>query len=36
MQGIDDVLALLLALASPDELDLLLISLTHGNVDVRG
>ena len=35
-QGCDDVLALLLALASdPEELEVLLISVTYGNVDVQ-
>ncbi|KAI9728728.1 MAG: hypothetical protein M1828_002834 [Chrysothrix sp. TS-e1954] len=35
-KGIDDVLALLLALASPtDEVELLLISVTYGNIHVR-
>ncbi|RMD41085.1 hypothetical protein DV735_g4037, partial [Chaetothyriales sp. CBS 134920] len=34
--GVDDVLALLLALSSPaTELEVLLISVTHGNVDVH-
>lgn len=34
--GVDDVLALLLALsASPGELELLLISVTYGNVEVQ-
>ena len=34
--GVDDVLALLLALAaSPDEIEILLISVTEGNVDVK-
>ena len=35
-QGCDDVLALLLALASsPEQLEVLLISVTYGNVDVQ-
>ncbi|KAI5841556.1 Inosine/uridine-preferring nucleoside hydrolase domain-containing protein [Morchella snyderi] len=35
--GVDDILALLLALsASPDELELLLISLTFGNITIEG
>lgn len=34
--GVDDVLALLLALAaSPEEIELLLISVTYGNVEVQ-
>lgn len=34
--GVDDVLALLLALAAnPDEIELLLISVTYGNVEVQ-
>ncbi|KAJ6257387.1 hypothetical protein Dda_8276 [Drechslerella dactyloides] len=34
--GVDDILALLLALsASPEEIELLLISLTFGNIDVE-
>ncbi|RMZ75025.1 hypothetical protein DV737_g5511, partial [Chaetothyriales sp. CBS 132003] len=34
--GVDDVLAMLLALSSPaTELEVLLISVTHGNVDVQ-
>ncbi|CAK3961778.1 Hypothetical predicted protein [Lecanosticta acicola] len=34
--GVDDVLALLLALAAtPEELEILLISVTYGNIDVR-
>ncbi|KAF1817356.1 nucleoside hydrolase [Eremomyces bilateralis CBS 781.70] len=34
--GIDDILALLLALsASPEDLEVLLISLTYGNIDVE-
>ncbi len=33
--GVDDILALLLALsASPEELEILLISVTYGNVEV--
>ena len=36
LQGIDDVLALLLALsASPEDLEILLISVTYGNVEVQ-
>jgi inosine-uridine nucleoside N-ribohydrolase len=36
VKGVDDVLALLLALASkPEELELLLISVTYGNVEVQ-
>jgi inosine-uridine nucleoside N-ribohydrolase len=35
-QGIDDILALLLALSSkPEELEVLLISLTFGNIEVN-
>lgn len=35
-QGVDDVLAILLACAAvPEELELLLISVTYGNVDVQ-
>ena len=35
-QGIDDINALLLALASPpEEIQVLLISATYGNVDVQ-
>jgi inosine-uridine nucleoside N-ribohydrolase len=35
-QGIDDILALLLALsAQPEEVEVLLISLTFGNIEVR-
>jgi Inosine-uridine nucleoside N-ribohydrolase len=35
-QGIDDVLALLLALsATPEEVEVLLISLTFGNIEVE-
>jgi inosine-uridine nucleoside N-ribohydrolase len=35
-QGIDDILALLLTLsAQPEEAELLLISLTFGNIEVR-
>lgn len=34
-QGVDDVLALLLAFAAaPEDLEVLLVSLTYGNVDV--
>ena len=34
--GVDDILALLLALsASPEELEVLLISVTYGNVEVE-
>ena len=36
MQGVDDVLAILLALASKEEeLEIALISVTFGNIDVR-
>jgi inosine-uridine nucleoside N-ribohydrolase len=36
VQGVDDVLALLLALASTEEeLEIALISVTFGNIDVR-
>ena len=36
MQGVDDVLAILLALASrEEELEVTLISVTFGNIDVR-
>jgi len=36
MQGVDDILALLLALAAnPEELEILLISVVAGNVDVQ-
>lgn len=36
MQGIDDILAICLAAAAAsDELEILLISLTYGNVDVQ-
>ena len=31
--GVDDVFAILAALSVPEELELLLISITHGNVD---
>jgi inosine-uridine nucleoside N-ribohydrolase len=35
-QGIDDILALLLALsATPEEVEVLLISLTFGNIEVQ-
>lgn len=35
-KGIDDVLAMLLALsAKPEELDILMLSLTFGNVEVQ-
>ena len=35
MQGVDDILAILLAFAAAsDELEILLISLTYGNVEV--
>ena len=35
-QGIDDILAILLALsAKPEELEIQLISLTFGNIEVR-
>ena len=35
-QGVDDILAILLAFsASPDELEVLLLSLTYGNVEVE-
>lgn len=35
-KGIDDVLAMLLALsAKPEELDVLMLSLTFGNVEVQ-
>jgi inosine-uridine nucleoside N-ribohydrolase len=35
-QGVDDVLALLLAFsAHPDELEVLLVSVTYGNVEVQ-
>lgn len=34
--GVDDVLAMLLALAaSPEEIDLMMISVTYGNVEVQ-
>ena len=34
-QGVDDILALLLAIsAAPEELEILLISVTYGNIDV--
>jgi inosine-uridine nucleoside N-ribohydrolase len=34
--GVDDILALLLALAAkPEELEILLISVTYGNVEVQ-
>jgi inosine-uridine nucleoside N-ribohydrolase len=36
MQGIDDILAMLLAFAaSPEEVEVLLVSLTFGNIEVR-
>jgi inosine-uridine nucleoside N-ribohydrolase len=36
MQGIDDILAMLLAFsAAPDEVEVLLLSLTFGNIEVR-
>jgi inosine-uridine nucleoside N-ribohydrolase len=36
VQGVDDVLAILLALASrEEELEITLISVTFGNIDVR-
>ena len=36
MQGIDDVLAMLLAFAAaPEELDVLLLSVTYGNIDIQ-
>ncbi len=36
LQGCDDVLALLLALASsPEDVEVCLISVTYGNVDVQ-
>jgi inosine-uridine nucleoside N-ribohydrolase len=36
VQGVDDVLAILLALASKEEeLEITLISVTFGNIDVR-
>lgn len=35
-QGVDDVLALLLAFsASPQEIEVLLVSVTFGNVDAQ-
>lgn len=35
-QGVDDVLAMLLALsAQPEELEILMLSLTFGNVEVQ-
>lgn len=35
-QGIDDILAMLLALsASPEDVEIILISLTFGNIDVE-
>lgn len=35
-QGVDDVIAMLLAFsAKPEELDILMLSLTFGNVDVQ-
>lgn len=35
-QGVDDVIAMLLAFsAKPEELDVLMLSLTFGNVDVQ-
>lgn len=34
--GVDDVLAMLLALAAkPEEIEILLLSITYGNVEVR-
>jgi hypothetical protein len=34
--GVDDVLAMLLALAAkPEELEILLLSITYGNVEVK-
>lgn len=36
LPGVDDVLAMLLALAAkPEELDILLLSVTYGNVEVE-
>lgn len=36
VQGVDDILALLFAFASkPEELEVVLISVTFGNVDVQ-
>jgi hypothetical protein len=36
MQGVDDVIAMLLAFsAKPEELDILMVSLTFGNVEVQ-
>jgi hypothetical protein len=36
VQGVDDVIAMLLAFsAKPEELDILMVSLTFGNVDVQ-
>lgn len=35
-QGVDDILALLLACSAlPEELELLLVSVTYGNIDVQ-
>lgn len=34
--GVDDVLAIMLALAAkPEELDVMMISITYGNVEVQ-
>ena len=36
IQGVDDVLAMLLAFSAlPEELDVLMLSVTYGNVDVQ-
>ena len=36
MQGVDDILAMLLAFSAlPEELEVLLISVTYGNIDVE-
>jgi hypothetical protein len=36
VQGVDDVIAMLLAFsAKPEELDILMVSLTFGNVEVQ-
>lgn len=36
MQGVDDILAMLLACSAlPEELELLLIAVTYGNIDVQ-
>jgi len=36
LKGVDDILALLLAFsAQPEELEVLLVSITFGNIDVQ-